>query len=144
MKRFTKLTFLLLLLLLLSFVQVACNGDDIFGCGINTSCTDDFRSVVVSIQDGDGNPVALDTYEVINLETGEPLDITFAFGDLQTAQETGMYPIANDGIFPSNQEVELQLRGFINEVEVITSDYVVATDCCHIGLVSGDTELILE
>ena len=43
-----------------------------------------------------------------------------------------------------NQEIELELRGVINDQQVITSNYVVATDCCHIGLVSGDTTLILE
>ncbi len=55
-----------------------------------------------------------------------------------------MYPIASDGIFGINQEAEIQFRGFIDNEEVITSNYVIATDCCHIGLISGDIELVLE
>ena len=50
----------------------------------------------------------------------------------------------SDGILGINQEAEIQFRGFIDNEEVITSNYVIATDCCHIGLISGDIELVLE
>ena len=141
MKHISKLAFLLLLSL--SIPQVACNGDDSSECG-EIFCTLELRLITVFIQDADGNPVALDAYEVINLENGENLPTFSSDADFEAAQQTGVYPIAGDGTFPINQEAELQIRGFINDVEVITSNYMVATDCCHINLVSGATELILE
>lgn len=128
-------------------VQLSCNNDDDTNDNSECDevlCTLQFVTINVSIQDTNQMPIALDTYEVINLENGENIAATFFDIDFQTAQETGMYPIATDGIFLLNQEAEIQLRGFINDQEVVRSNYVVATDCCHINLVSGDTTLILE
>ena len=130
-----------------ALILFSCNSDDdaneMAECE-EVFCTLELVTIVVSIQDINQNPVALDSYEVINLATGESLPTAFTDGDFETAQQTGIYPIAGDGSFAQNQEAELQLRGFINDEQVITSDYVVATDCCHISLVSGNVELILE
>ena len=69
-------------------ILFSCNSNDDaneMGACQEVLCTLEFRTIVVSIQDINQNPVALDAYEVINLETGEPLTITFASGDFQTA-----------------------------------------------------------
>ncbi len=124
------------------FLPLSCNNDDDNCTGV--ACTLEFVTINITIQDTNQMPVALDTFEVINLENGENIALTFFDIDFETAQETGMYPIATDGIFLSNQEVEIQFRGFITNQEVIRSNFVVATDCCHIGVVSGETTLILE
>jgi hypothetical protein len=43
-----------------------------------------------------------------------------------------------------HQEKDLLFKGFINDMEVISSSYKVRMGCCGIGLVSGDVDLVLE
>jgi len=38
----------------------------------------------------------------------------------------------------------LVFKGYINEEEVASAEYVVTADCCHISLVSGNTDIIIE
>ena len=71
------------------------------------------------------------------------MTITLTPEELAEAQETGLYPLTQDGILDLNEERRVQFRGFVNDQEVIRSDYTVSTDCCHVGLDAGDLELSL-
>lgn len=130
--------------LLLAFLSIlACNSDDQSNCS-NIACTEEFRTIIVTIEDQNQEPVALDSFQVTNLNTGEDMTPQLSPSELEMIQETGQYPIADDSSFGLNQEVTLQLRGFINDEEVVNSNYVVATDCCHINFQSGENPLVLE
>ncbi len=141
MKNLNKLWIFFVLLSMLS-----CNSDDdtsVSNCS-NIGCTEEFVSIIVTIKDQNQAPVALTSYQVIQVENGEDITINLSNSAFQMAQQDGSYPVTADGIFEQNQEAEIQFRGFIDNEEVIRSNYMIATDCCHINLVSGDTTLILE
>ena len=41
----------------------------------------------------------------------------------------------------SNREFEINFKGYIENQDIINSDYKVGADCCHIILISGDPEI---
>ncbi len=138
---------LVTLSLFVSLWQSSCNSDDDNDnanaqCE-DTFCTDIFIRLNVSVTDQNQNPVALDSFTVTNLANGNDMTITLSDTEFANAQDTGLYPLTQDGILDTNQERQLQFKGFINDQEVVSGDYIVSTDCCHIGLDTGDLELSL-
>jgi len=127
----------------LAIFQLSCNGDDSNSDCKSVNCTDVFITINVSIKDQNQNPVALDSFEVTNLKNGTDLTISLSPSKLVMAQQLGQYPLVTDGTVNENQELELQFKGFINNQEVVISNYTVGADCCHVFLVSGDLELVL-
>ena len=137
-----------ILSLFLSFVQISCNNDDDANEDQNaicedTICTAIFIQINVSVTDMNQNPVALDSFTVTNLANGNDMTITLTDQELADAQETGLYPLTQDGILDVNQVRQVQFRGFIANQEVVSGDYTISTDCCHVGLDSGDLQLQL-
>ncbi|WP_046746166.1 hypothetical protein [Kordia zhangzhouensis] len=136
--------FLIITSLFIITIPISCNNDDDSNsdCG-NVVCTLEFRTIVISIKDQNQNPVALDSFEVINIENNDDMTILLSTSEFEMAQQFGQYPLLNDTSLEVNQEREIQFKGFINNQEVISSIYTVSTDCCHISLVSGTLELTL-
>ena len=138
--------FLVALSLFLTLGQSSCNSDDNDGTNAqceDTFCTDIFIRIIVSVTDQNQNPVALDSFTVTNLANGNDMTVPLSDSELLNAQLTGLYPLTQDGILEINQERQIQFKGFINGQEVVSGDYTVSTDCCHVGLDAGDLDLIL-
>lgn len=132
-----------LLIILSVYVLLGCNNDDTIDCS-TIGCTEQFVTITVSIKDQNQNPVSLDYFEVINMENGSDITIGLSPSGLALAQQFGQYPLVEDGGVENNQEMSVQFKGFINNQEVISSNYIVGADCCHVSLISGERELILE
>ncbi|WP_405411899.1 hypothetical protein [Maribacter sp. Asnod1-A12] len=109
-------------------------------------CTLNFVTITVSIKDLSGEAVVLNNYEVIDNETGENLAADFNDVEYENFKEQGFYPIFNDANRSQyqNSTATLTFKGTIDNEEVITEDYIVGADCCHVSLISGNTEIILE
>lgn len=134
----------LAVVLLFTITQVSCDSND----DSNTDCEDAictaiFVRIMVTIADENQDPVALDSFKVIDLENGNEITISLSPSELEGLQEFGQYPLIEDGILGENEELQVQFQGFINEQEVVNSNYNVSTDCCHVGLDSGNLELTL-
>ncbi len=119
------------------------NDDGDSGC-LDTVCTLEFVTILVTLEDSNQNPVVLDNFEVINAANGSRLETSFSASELEEAGQLGRYPLVSDGILGLNQERTLIFSGFIGSREVVQSRYTVATNCCHVSLVSGDLELVLD
>lgn len=137
-----------ILSLFLSFLQISCNNDDDSNDDQNaicedTICTAIFIQINVSVTDMNQNPAALDSFTVTNLANGNDMTITLTDQELADAQETGLYPLTQDGILDVNEVRQVQFRGFIANQEVVSGDYTISTDCCHVGLDSGNLQLQL-
>lgn len=130
-------------LLLLTVSLFSCTNDDESNDCQTVPCTLEFVTIIITITNQNQEPVALDTFEVRDLDTGEDMTLPLSPQELAEAQQTGIYPLISDGVLDVNQERRLEFIGFQNNQEVIRSEYTVATDCCHVGLVSGDTNLTL-
>lgn len=141
MKQIPLCSFLLLIL----FLGNACNkeennSDDCSG----NICTTDFRIITVSVSDASSNPVALDSFEVIDVSNGEivtPSESTFSF---QFAQEQGAYPLVTDGSIPLNQTRVLQFKGFLDSNLVVDRKYIAEEACCGVNLLEGDLTVTIQ
>ena len=105
-------------------------------------CTEEFRSVSVSIKHaGNNTPFVLTDYKVIRLSDNK--DITIP--DSNLADNNGYYQITNDlklELFKF-KNTEVEFNGYLNDILVIQKRLIITSDCCHISLVEGETEFII-
>ena len=130
---------------LLAVLLFSCdNNDDPTEACRDTVCTLIFISIFISIEDADQNPVVLDSFEVIDVATGAPVEFGDSGSDMESVGQQGFYPLVDDLSFGLREQHTVVFRGFIGGEEVVQSTYEVATDCCHVGVNSGDLELVLD
>lgn len=134
----------------LSAVVLFIGCDDIFNdttavtCD-DIACTENFVSITISVRGDGGTPVALDRFEVIDLSNQGDLTTEVTAEELQEFRESGNYPLLDDLFVEGNKNTARRIifRGFINNEEVVSSEYIIATDCCHIRLVEGRLNLVI-
>jgi hypothetical protein len=134
---------LIYFIILLPFLS--CNNDDSDDCN-DVFCTQDFRTIVVSIQDSDSDPIALDSFEVVIIGTGIDITRNVNESEFEIMKQHGTYPLFGDEYQQSyaNREVELNFKGIINNQIIVNKDFTVGANCCHINLVSGNTSIIID
>lgn len=134
-------------ILLAGIASLSCDKTESKGdCG-SVACTEVFMSVSVKVIDTEGKPVALDSIKVTRLPDQEDLTREYDEETWRVFSKAGSYPIADDsdgGRLPRHTDINVKFRGYIGSREVANSDYVVTFDCCHIGLVSGERELVVS
>ncbi len=137
MKNFPAIFFLFFILF------QSCSEDEEDRNGI---CTDEYRTIVVSITDSQGVPVALDDFKVVVLKNGRDITIELTDATFQFMRERGTYPIFSDKYHEEyrQQELDITFTGFIDNREVVNSNYRVGADHCHVYHISGDLELIID
>ena len=122
----------------------SCDNNNTSECA-NKPCTEIFKTIMVSIKDSENNPVALDSIKVTNLENGNDLTREINNFEFEAMREYGSYPLFGDEYARdfSNKEVEINFKGYVENLEIISSDYKVGADCCHVIHISGDTEIVI-
>ncbi|TDT46171.1 hypothetical protein CLV90_0215 [Maribacter spongiicola] len=133
----------------LSIFLVACNQKDdaVEQQDCSTAiCTLNFVTITVSVKDASGEAIVLDSYEVIDTETGENIAADFNGDEYQYYKEQGLYPILSDAnrVQYQNSTATLTFKGIIDTEAVINETYEVGADCCHVSLITGNTEIVLE
>ncbi len=99
------------------------------------ACTDDYRIKLISIKDQNGNPISLDNFKVINIDTNQEIDF----------KEYEEYPLMDDLNIEASQTLQFQFQGFKEGVKIITENYIVSADCCsHVDSVDEDQEIVLS
>ncbi|GGG54006.1 hypothetical protein [Bizionia arctica] len=129
----------------LAIFLISCKSDDdsiVDECE-EAVCPHVVITIDVYIIDENQDPVALDSYEVIDIENGEVLTTPMSPANFEYYQQLGEYPLIT-GPMVNGQEKDLLFKGFINDIEVISSSYKVGRDCCFVNLISGDTNLVLQ
>jgi len=139
------LCFISVILLFLFLLNCNTDDDNNSKCS-DIACTEQFVTITVSLKDDVNNPVALDRIKVTISANGN--DITREIPDIewQSFRQNGIYPLFGDEYAKDyqNMELEINFKGFISNLEVVSSDFIVGADCCHVILVSGDTNLIID
>jgi len=134
-----------LYLLLALVLTVSCNDDDNNepdACSIELICTEEYRSILISIQDSEGNPFVLDEYRVTNTRSMTFVSFTFP-NDLITE---GSYVIAEDQHFDEVRKsgTNFLFEGFLDDQKVIEENYSIGHDCCHVIKVSGPDVIVIN
>ena len=110
-------------------------------------CTAEVRTIEVNVVDESGDPVALDRIKVTRTADGKDLTETYTDDKWAAFQQLGSYPLINDGHqrdVPKFRDTDIRFQGYIGNREVVSADYVATFDCCHIALVSGEQELVVN
>lgn len=132
---------LILFSILFAFLLLECDDDNKINCDF-ALCTEEFRSIVVSLKHASNNTAfVLTDYKVIRLSDNK--DITIS--DSNLTDNNGFYQITNDtklDLFKF-KNTEVEFNGYINDMLVIQKRFIITSDCCHISLVYGETEFLL-
>ena len=133
---------------ILSIFLVACNDKDELtqiDCSL-TICTEVFVTITVSVKNASGEAIRFDSYEVIDVDSGKNLTDNFNEEENQYLKEQGLYPILSDTyrVKYQNSTATVTFKGYNSNEEVINEEFVVSADCCHVSLISGNTEIILD
>ncbi len=129
-----------ILIILIFGLFMSCKKED----DSDLVCTSEFKIITVSIIDVNSDKIILDKFSVIDKNSG--LDVTppESLYPLNFAQERGEYPIVTDGSIELNSTREMTFIGYINNQEVIRSEYVAEEKLCGVSLISGNLTLITE
>ncbi|WP_417872563.1 hypothetical protein [Xanthomarina gelatinilytica] len=143
--KFPNKSILLITLSILTMFLISCKSDDdsiVDECE-GSVCPDVAIGLFVYIVDVNQEPVALDSYEVIDIENGEVLTTPIPPALFEQYQLEGKYQLET-GPLEIGQKRDILFKGYIDDIEVISSNYKVGRGCCQIGLSSGDVTLVLE
>ena len=132
-------------LYLLLLVFGGCERDSSSGCPA-IACTDHFATIMVRIENPGGEPVALDSFKVTDLKSDKDLTMAVPAADFELMRDNGSYPIFSDHYSREyrNKETGINFKGFVDDQEVVSADFRVGADCCHVMLVSGDPTIVIE
>jgi hypothetical protein len=141
--------FRVLTIVYLAFFIAACSNHNeisIEDCDENTFCTENYVTIGITIKDNSGVKIVLDSYKVIDMATKEDLTLPYSNEEFENYRNTGYYPIFSDAyrVQYQNSKATISFIGYISENEVITDEFIVGADCCHVSLISGNTEIVLD
>ena len=130
----------------LSLILVACNNNDDAeqqDCS-EAICTHNFVTITVSVKDEAGDAVVLDSFEVLDTATGENLAKDISAEEYHNDQ--GIYPLISDAhrIQYQNKTTTLTFKGYINDGLMVNQEFEVGADCCHVSLITGNREIVLD
>ncbi len=109
-------------------------------CDPDIMCTMDFRVVNLTIINGEGKPVILDDFYT------EFEDFTFKTQRDDYQMQEGLYPVVNDGdmyrlSFKGNSAVFIGIK---NGKKILSHRLKVGKDCCHVVLMEGEEEIVID
>ena len=60
--------------------------------------------------------------------------------------DQGIYPLISDAhrIQYQNKTTTLTFKGYINDELVVNQEFKVGADCCHVSLITGNREIVLD
>ena len=66
--------------------------------------------------------------------------------EFELMKQNGIYPLFGDENREEfeNNELEIIFKGFVDNQEIVNSNYNVGADCCHVFLIDGNTDLKIE
>lgn len=133
----------ILLAVIFLLTGFSCNNSDDSSCeGV---CTLDFRTMELSIIYDTGEPVALDTFQVVIEGTGRDITGSYSTGELDWFRNNGIYPIIDDSYSDEfrNTTFTLKFSGYINNEEVVQAFVTAGADCCHVYLKDDDITITI-
>jgi hypothetical protein len=127
----------ILLFTLIPFFLVAC-----FSHKDEKLCTMIYVTIGISVKDTLNNPVVLEKYEVKVVNTNQLLPV---HSD-SASMAQGLYTLLTDSEISSISEhgTTLRFTGYKDSQIIVTGDYIVNQDGCHVNLISGSETLIVK
>jgi hypothetical protein len=138
MKTYSKIS--LILMVLFALVASSCKEDDQQNCAA-VGCTEEFRTITLTVTDQNGEPVIFDDYYTfIDSRNRFKIERDTSF------LEAGIYPVASDAELNqlSFDGTILTFVGDIDNQNVVEHQMLIGKDCCHISLISGEITVQID
>jgi len=118
--------------------------DDAPNCS-DAICTEEYRTITVSVKDKEGVAVALDYFEVVDLSNGDDITLDVSSSEFAWMAKNGAYPLFSDKYVAkySNKKLGINFKAYVDDKLLVDSDYVVGADCCHVTLIEGETDIVI-
>ena len=118
--------------------------DDALDC-LNIACTEEYRTITISVKDQEGKAVALDDFQVVILPRGADITPDTGSSDYEWMMINGVYPLFSDkySMEYRDKKLEINFKGYVENRLVVDSDYTVGADCCHVLLFEGETDVVI-
>lgn len=130
------------------FAASCSNTDDtIFQeCSTPIACTQNFVIISVTVKDASGVAIPLDSFKVVDTKTGEDITLVENTADFETYTKDGFYPIFSDAyrLDYQNKTTTIAFTGYQSDNEVVRETFEVGADCCHVLLISGNTDIVID
>jgi len=110
-------------------------------------CTEEFRMLTITVNYSDQLPVLLTDYYTLKTSTGEKIDFKPENEYIDSMYtNNGTYVLFTDDKMSkvSRSGTEFQFKGFIDTILMVNKTFIIRNDGCHIELVSGNPNIILE
>lgn len=138
-----------LLVLGLFFLTMACVEVDVekHPCEGPVICTEIYKTVSVQLKDENGAAVRLDSFRVILLPEGKDITPAYKEDHLDSFRMYGSYPVAtdsDDSRFPKFTPARVLFEGFIEGARIVSTEFIVKFDCCHVEWVSGERDIVVR
>jgi hypothetical protein len=135
-------------LILLAFISMAAtcqntnksSANEENPCDPDMMCTMEFRVLELTLVNEEGTPVFLDDFYT---EFGE---FTFREQRNEYQIKEGSYPVANDGNMDklSFKGEAAVFIGIVNGEKIIEHKLKIGKDCCHVVLMGGKEQVVVE
>lgn len=104
-------------------------------------CTEEFKSIVLEINDPTGAPVVLDDFYTF-YDSRKKFE--YELNDLQKGK--GVYPVITDAEMDEldREGTTLIFVGEKNGVNIVEHQMVIGHDCCHVQVIEGDDKIVIE
>jgi len=118
----------------------ACDpAENITECDIDgVICTEEFRTVEMSLTQSSGEPATLDS--VVVTKDGETL-----FTASTDTVTTGVFPVITDAEMNDiiKEGSQVVFKGYESGAVIVNENYKVGHDCCHVVFIQGTQDVVL-
>jgi hypothetical protein len=104
-------------------------------------CDLNYESITVEIINSMDDPMLLDSSYSIHLKSG----MVYHNNQLLILHDRGSYILWTDGELDITEKdgSKIRFEGWQSGKKVISEDYVIGHDCCHVELIEGNESIIL-
>ena len=114
--------------------------DNVSECDIDGAvCTTEFRTVFMTLKTSSGTPFVLDS--VVVTKGGEKI-----FSEKTDTISSGLFPVITDSEMNDivKEGSQVTFKGYSSGQEIVSEDYKVGHDCCHVVFIQGNQDLVLS
>lgn len=124
---------------------LGCEKNDSGKCKPNQNCTEEFRTIIVTVKYSDETPVELDSIKVFDTWSG--VEITsINTNNLISEIENGDYILFDDTHLSTYRTLEIKVtfKGYKDGVLLTENVFEVGADCCHVYAISENLTITID
>lgn len=109
-------------------------------CTDDIACTEEYKAISIQVQDQQGSPVELDKLTILNQTDSHNIEINQAEWYTGMTQDRGRYVILTDASqkILENRRVTVIVTGTKEGQQILSQNFVLGADCCHIQHYEGE------